>query len=149
MEFSFNNKAIACIVVNGDPWFKAKEVATILAYTHTNKAITDHVDDDDKRKLVDLMGGSQSHMDYNDQKAIYINEPGMYSLILRSKMSKAKKFKKWAFADVLPSIRKHGRYETPATEILRIRNPTGETKMHYKVKKHIETTNPYVIISAG
>ena len=50
---------------------------------------------------------------------------------------------------MLPSIRKHGRYETPAAAIQRIRNPTGETELHYKVKKHIETTYPYVIISAG
>ena len=85
LEFSFNNKAMACISVNGDPWFKSKEVATILAYTSTKKAIIDNVDDDDKRKLVDLMGG-QSPMVYNDRNAIYINEPGLYSLILRSKM---------------------------------------------------------------
>ena len=60
VEYSFNNKTIACIVVNGDPWFKAKEVATILAYANTKKAIIDNVDDDDKRKLVDLMGNSQT-----------------------------------------------------------------------------------------
>ena len=58
VEFSFNNTTIACIVVNGDPWFKAKDVATILAYTNTNKAIIDNIDDDDKRKCVDLVGGS-------------------------------------------------------------------------------------------
>jgi hypothetical protein len=50
---------------------------------------------------------------------------------------------------VLPSIRKHGVYESPAAAIQRIQNPTGETKLHYKVKKYIETTYPYVIISAG
>ena len=50
---------------------------------------------------------------------------------------------------MLPSIRKHGKYETPTAAIQRIQNPTGETELHYKVKKHIETTYPYVIISAG
>ena len=50
VEFNFNNKAIACIVVNGNPWFKAKDVATILAYTNTKKAIVDHVDDADKKR---------------------------------------------------------------------------------------------------
>ena len=119
-----------------------------MAYANTKKAIIDNVDDDDKRKLVDLMG-DQSPMVYNDRSAIYINEPGLYSLILRSKMSKAKEFKRWVCSDVLPSIRKHGRYESPAATIERIRNPTGETELHYKVKKHIETTYPYVIISAG
>ena len=104
VEFSFNNKAITCIVVNGDPWFKAKEVATILAYTNTKQAIIDSVDDDDKRKLVDPMG-DQSPMVFNDRNAIYINEPGLYSLILRSNMSKAKEFKPWVTSDVLPSIK--------------------------------------------
>ena len=63
-----------------------------MAYTNTNKAIIDNVDDDDKRKLVDLMGVSQPHMVYTDRNTIYINEPGLYSLILRSKMSEAKEF---------------------------------------------------------
>ena len=93
VEFSFNNQAITCVVVNGDPWFKAKDIATILAYANTKKAIIDNVDDDDKRKLVDLMG-DQSPMVYNDRSAIYINEPGLYSLILRSNMSKANEFKR-------------------------------------------------------
>ena len=68
---------------------------------------------------------------------------------MRSKMSEAKAFKKWVCSEVLPSIRKHGLYETPAAAIQRIRNPTGETELYYKAKKHIETTYPYVIISAG
>ena len=122
VEFSFNNKAIACIVVNGDPWFKAKEVATILAYTNTNKAIIDNVDDDDKRKLVDLMGDSQPHMVYTDRNTIYINEPGLYSLILRSNMSNAKEFMRWVRSEASPSIRKHGRYVTPVAAVERIRN---------------------------
>ncbi|MFM7981892.1 MAG: hypothetical protein ACKPKO_21490, partial [Candidatus Fonsibacter sp.] len=59
-------------------------------------------------------------------------------------------FKKWITSEVLPSIRKHGVYATPAAALQIIRNPTGETKLHYKVKKkNIETTYPYVIISAG
>ncbi len=68
---------------------------------------------------------------------------------MRSIMWEAKAFKRWVCSEVLPSIRKHGVYETPAAARHRIHNPTGETKLHYKVKKHIETTYPYVIISAG
>ena len=83
------------------------------------------------------------------KNAIFINEPGLYSLILRSGKQEAKAFKKWVCSEVLPSIRKHGVYESPAAAIQRIQNPTGETKLHYKVKKYIETTYPYVIISAG
>ena len=57
-----------------------------------------------------------------------------------TKCQKAKEIKKWVFSDGLPSSRKHGRYETPSATIERIRNPKGETELHYKVKKHIETT---------
>jgi hypothetical protein len=64
-------------------------------------------------------------------------------------MSDAKAFKRWVCSEVLPSIRKQGVYETPAAAIHSIQNPTGETKLHYNVKKYIETTYPYVIISAG
>jgi len=112
------------------------------------KAIIDHVDAEDKQRMDALMG-DWSPIEYNDRKAIFINEPGMYSLIMNSTMSEAKAFMRWVCSDVLPSIKKHGRCETPAAAIERIRNPTGETKLHYKVKKHIETTYPYVIISAG
>ena len=113
------------------------------------KAIIDHVDAEDKQRMDALMGVRETPIEYNDRKAIFINEPGLYSLIMRSKMSEAKAFKRWVCSEVLPSIRKHGVYETPAAAIQRIRNPTGETELHYKVKKHIETTYPYVIISAG
>jgi len=92
---------------------------------------------------------SDRPLDTNEKNAIFINEPGLYSLIFRSGKQEAKAFKKWVCSEVLPSIRKHGRYETPAAAIQRIRNPTGETELHYQVKKYIEKTYPYVIISAG
>ena len=91
-EFNFNNNAVACIVINGDPWFKAREVATILGYTNTKKAISDHVDDEDKQRREDMTGVSEPLLDYNARNAIYINEPGLYSLIMRSKMAEAKAF---------------------------------------------------------
>ncbi|MFM7985386.1 MAG: Bro-N domain-containing protein [Candidatus Fonsibacter sp.] len=80
---------------------------------------------------------------------IYINESGLYCLIFGSKKREELLVKQWVTSEFLPSIRKHGIYETPATAIERIRNPTGETKLHYKVKKHIETTYPHIISSAG
>jgi len=85
----------------------------------------------------------------NELQYIYINESGLYCLIFGSKTREALMFKQWVTSEVLPSISKRGVYETPAAAIQRIRNPTGETELHYKVKKHIETTYPYVIISAG
>ncbi len=59
MKFNFNNRSISCIVVDGNPWFQAKEVATILAYTNTNKAIIDHVDEEDKKRREDIMGNCE------------------------------------------------------------------------------------------
>ncbi|MFM7987048.1 MAG: Bro-N domain-containing protein, partial [Candidatus Fonsibacter sp.] len=86
---------------------------------------------------------------YNAKHTIYENESGLYCLIFRNKKREALLFKQWVTSEVLPSIRKHGVYETPTAARPRIQYPTGESKVHYKVKKHIETTYPHVIISAG
>ena len=137
VEFKFNNNAIACVVINGNPWFRGKDIATILGYANTKQAIIKkNVDYDDKQTYEQLLGTlqvgglSERPLDFNEKNAIFINEPGLYSLILRSGKQEAKAFKKWVCSEVLPSIRKHGVYETPAAAIQRIQNPTGETKLH-------------------
>ncbi|MFM7979538.1 MAG: Bro-N domain-containing protein, partial [Candidatus Fonsibacter sp.] len=122
LTFNFKSNTIAYTIVDGNPWFKAKEVASVLGYTNTMKAIIDHVDAEDKQSMDELMGFSQTITDHNDRKAIFINEPGLYSLIMRSKMSEAKAFKRWVCSEVLPYIRKHGVYETPAAALQIIRN---------------------------
>ena len=90
-------------VINNEPWFVGKDVAEILGYTNPSKAITDHVDEEDKgvTKCYTL-GGVQS--------LVTINESGLYSLILSSKMPQAKSFKRWVTSEVLPQIRKTGGY---------------------------------------
>ncbi|MFM7984187.1 MAG: Bro-N domain-containing protein, partial [Candidatus Fonsibacter sp.] len=93
---------------------------------------------------------SERQLEANEKNIIFINEPGLYSLILRSEKQEAKVFKRWVTSEVLPSIRQHGTYETPAAAALQIiQNPTGERKLHYKVNKYIEKTYPDVITSAG
>ena len=88
---------------NGEPYFVAKEVCDILGYTNSRKAIADHVDEEDKGVTkCDTPGGKQN--------LTIINESGLYSLILSSKLPKAKEFKHWVTAEVLPSIRKTGKY---------------------------------------
>lgn len=87
----------------GEPWFVGKDVAEILGYSNTPKAIRDHVDDEDKLAERIVLSGQ------NREVAI-INESGLYSLILSSKMPKAKEFKRWVTAEVLPAIRKTGGY---------------------------------------
>lgn len=105
--FDFEKNQIRVLKINNEPWFVGKDVATILGYSNTRKALIDHVDDEDKKDGVtirDSMGRSQL--------AVVINESGMYSLILSSKLPNAKKFKRWVTSEVLPAIRKEGAYIT-------------------------------------
>ena len=131
LKFNFNRNAITCIVVGGDPWFKGNEIATILGYTCPRYAIRDHIPEKFKKTMESLMLSSGRGVsplpNHNDRIAMYINEPGLYKFIFRSKATHAEEFTDWVCSEVLPSIRKHGRYETPAAAIERIRNPTGET----------------------
>lgn len=91
---------------NGEPWFVGKDVANILGYERPTKAIQDHVDDEDRDEvpIQDSIGRMQ--------KTPTINESGLYSLILSSKLPQSKQFKRWVTSEVLPSIRKHGAYMT-------------------------------------
>ena len=88
-------------------WFKAKEVAQILGYKNTEKAIKSHVSENHKRKILlnqqcETNGCSMTY---------FINEPGFYELVFRSRLPTAKIFREWVFAKVLPSIRKYGYYK--------------------------------------
>jgi anti-repressor protein len=87
----------------GEPWFVGKDVATILGYERTADAIRAHVDDDDK-------GVGEIQTPGGKQKIVIINESGLYSLVLSSKLPTAKKFKHWITSEVLPAIRKTGGY---------------------------------------
>ncbi|MBQ1433271.1 MAG: phage antirepressor [Ruminococcus sp.] len=107
--------SVRTLEVNGEPYFVGKDVAEILGYTNVNKAIQMHVDEEDKKTL-DFKGFSHfgtSLWNGNDfSNKTIINESGLYSLILSSKLPKAKEFKHWVTSEVLPSIRKHGAYMT-------------------------------------
>ena len=95
--------SVRTLVINGEPYFVGKDVATILGYSNPRDAISKHVDDEDKGVAkYDTLGGVQD--------LTMINESGLYSLILSSKMPTAKKFKHWVTSEVLPSIRKTGSY---------------------------------------
>lgn len=98
---------IRTTLIDGEPWFVAKDAALALGYSKPLNAIERHIDEDDslKRGLIDSVGRTQ--------EAIFINESGLYSLILSSKLPNAKVFKRWVTSEVLPSIRKTGGYATP------------------------------------
>ncbi len=106
---------IRTLMIEECPWFVGKDIATILGYKDTVNAIKTHVDEEDK-------GGWQITTPFGKQRVIIINESGLYSLILSSKLPTAKKFKRWVTSEVLPAIRKYGKYELlpsePETEYL-------------------------------
>ena len=95
--------AVRTLMINDAPYFVGKDVAEILGYTNSSKALSDHVDDEDKLN-------NESLSSLGQRGGWLINESGLYSLILSSKMPNAKKFKHWVTAEVLPSIRKTGGY---------------------------------------
>lgn len=104
----FENKEfgeIRTVVKDGEPWFVGKDVAEILGYSNPRKAVIDHVDEEDKMDGVTIRDSIG-----REQIPVLINESGLYSLILSSKLPNAKKFKKWVTSEVLPSIRKNGGY---------------------------------------
>lgn len=105
----FNNPEfgeIRTVEVNGEPWLVGKDVAQALGYSNTKDAVSRHVDTEDKR-------GSRFPTPSGQQELTIINESGLYSLVLGSKLPSAKKFKRWVTSEVLPSIRKNGMYLLP------------------------------------
>ena len=95
---------IRTVIINGEPWFVGKDVAVILGYSKPRNAIATHVDCEDKKvaPIQGDLGGTQ--------QMIIINESGLYSLILSSKMPKARDFKRWVTSEILPTIRRTGGY---------------------------------------
>jgi len=103
--------SIRTMAIDGEPWFVGKDVATALGYSNHRDALYKHVDSEDK-------GVSRIATPSGEQEMIIINESGLYSLILSSKLPSAKKFKRWVTSEVLPAIRKSGSYSiTPQREL--------------------------------
>ena len=110
---TFNNEEfgnVRTLTIDGDPWFVGKDIAECLGYSRSTKAVSDHVDEEDIDgiPIQDSIGRMQN--------TPIINESGVYSLILSSKLESAKKFKKWVTSEVLPSLRKTGTYTVMATQ---------------------------------
>lgn len=106
----FNNQEfgeIRAVDLNGEPWFVGKDIAERLGYVNPNEAITDHVDDEDKLNSKTL---SSFNLNIGQRGGWLINESGLYSLVLSSKLPGAKRFKRWVTSEVLPSIRRNGGY---------------------------------------
>lgn len=138
-KFNFNGQKVQVIMMENEPYFLGKEVAVILGYKNERDALSRHVDEEDVKTLkykacretrqAELWGGK----DFSDKKLI--NESGLYSLILSSKLPSAKKFKRWVTNEVLPSIRKHGAYMTEETVEEILTNPDTIIKLATQLKE--------------
>ena len=123
-------------------WFQGKDVAQILVYCDTDKAIRNHLDEKYKKSYPAILAG---HVRYQ----YFISEPDFYSLVFSSKLPTAKKFQDWVFSMVLPSIRKYGQYklfDNPWNKMIMIGN---ETNLHYKVVDLIRKYYPDSILVVG
>lgn len=149
----FNNPEFGQVRVverNGEPWFAGKDVAKVLGYSNPNEAIADHVDNEDKlnSKMLTSLGQRGGWL---------INESGVYSLILSSKLPKAKQFKRWVTSEILPAIHKHGAYMTEETLEKALTSPDFLIKLATELKtekdkrlqaeQRIEANKPKVIFA--
>jgi Prophage antirepressor len=120
--FNFENKEVRTAQKNNEIWFAGKDVAEVLGYVNPSKALADHVDEEDKLN-------NESLSSLGQRGGWLINESGLYSLVLSSKLPNAKKFKKWVTSEVLPSIRKHGAYMTDETILKALQEPKHLAKL--------------------
>lgn len=126
---------VRTILINDEPWFVAKDIASILKYENPQKAIRDHVDTEDLKmgernatpSIIDSLG--------REQFPSFINESGVYSLIFGSRLESAKKFKHWVTSEVLPQIRKTGSYSVPQTYSEALRALADEAEAREKAEK--------------
>lgn len=135
--FNFENSSIRTILVNDELYFVGKDVAEILGYKNVSRDINRHVDEEDRQNY-------QNGTFESPRGLTIINESGLYSLILGSKLPKAKKFKRWVTSEVLPSIRKTGGYTNiPRTfhEALRLAADTEEERA--RMEQQIKLDAPY------
>ena len=159
--FKYEATELPVIKYEDEIWFKAVVVATILKYTNQRKAIRDHVDPEDKRKLSELVFKTKRNESFplqtdplkgNEVNTIYINESGSYSLIFGSKLESAKDFKRWITKDVLPSIRRTGIYDYCMNHkysnmlTFKIEN---ETDLHVKVVSFLKKRYHHSLFSAS
>lgn len=133
----FNNNQfgdVRVIMQGEQPWFVGKDVTQVLGYSNTAKAILVHVDNEDKQ--VYMLPQSQNGKMVS--KAIIINESGLYSLIMSSKLPSAKQFKRWVTSEILPTIRQHGAYLTPEKVEEVLMNPDTIIKLATQLKAERE-----------
>lgn len=123
-----NFGAIRTVTKNGEPWFVGKDVAEVLGYANPSKALADHVDEEDKLN-------NESLLSLGQRGGWLINESGLYSLVLSSKLPSAKAFKRWITHEVIPAIRRHGGYLTPEKVEEALLNPDTLIRLATQLKE--------------
>ena len=150
--FHYEENEITVIKCRDEIWFRGKDIAKALGYEKTHNAILKHVNDDDKSIPEDLRRGPQIRAPFkNEQRgSIFINESGLCSRIFGSKPESAKVFKRWVTSEVLPSIRKTGRYDYCRNHkysnmlTFKIEN---ETDLHVKVVSFLKKRYPHSLFT--
>ncbi len=140
---------IRTLNIDGEPWFVGRDIAEVLGYAKARNAIAKHVDGDDKKDapIQGTLGGPQN--------MTIINESGLYSLILSSKLPSARKFRHWITAEVLPSLRKHGAYITAETLHKTMSNPRELAKLlttladEQDKRRKLEEENAFLSVKAN
>lgn len=124
---------VRTLLIDNEPWFVGKDVAEILGYSNTKDALITHVDEDDRRII---QRSENTTLEIPNRGLTVINESGLYSLILSSKLPNAKKFKRWVTSEVLPAIRKRGFYGAPKTTAEQIQLlAQGNVELTQKIEK--------------
>ena len=145
-NFNFENNNVSTILdQSSNIWFRGSEVAAILGYANTQKAVRVHVDEDDKQIRGQFAGvNAVGTLTNNQSNQVFINESGIYSLILRSKLESAKSFKKWITSEVLPTLRKTGQYNmNHKTSDKKTFTIETESDLHKKVVQFLRKRFPH------
>lgn len=129
--FNFNGSKVRTLIVDDKPYFVGKDVARILGYQNPSRDINRHVESEDRQNY---QNGSLE----SNRGLTIINESGLYSLILSSKMPRAKEFKHWVTSEVLPSIRKHGAYVTNDLAVKLTTDPTELGQFLQNIGKQVD-----------
>lgn len=146
---------VRTVTIDGEPWFVGKDVAAVLGYENTKKAIRDHVDVEDKKmgeqngtpSVVDSMGRTQ--------RPVWINESGMYALIFGSKLPSARRFKCWVTSEVLPAIRRTGSYSKTDIDVTALIMQTATAVCTEMIKQltpilqSMVAVQPFPVVTAG
>ena len=152
--FKYGETELSVIKCKGDIWFRGKTLVEVLGYSNPLKAIRMHIDSEDKEEILELVYKGGAHFGHpfrNVQRGtIYVNESGLCSLVLRSKLESAKEFKRWVTSQVLLSIRKTGRYDYCIdhkyndTLTFKIEN---EMDLHVKVVSFLKKRYPHSLFT--